>query len=77
MSPQDLDVWVAKDAILSLIHIYGSQAAINLIADIPYVWQTGDLDACLLTHDVTTLTVANSSGEAASFELRIITDATP
>lgn len=55
----------------------GSQAAINLIADVPYVWQTGDLDACLLTHDVTTLTVANSSGEAASFELRIITDATP
>lgn len=54
-----------------------SQAAISLIADKPYVWQTGDLDACLLTHDITTLTVANASGEAANFELRVVTDATP
>jgi hypothetical protein len=55
----------------------GSQAAISLLADVPYVWQAADLDACLLTHDVTTLTVANASGESANFELRIITDATP
>jgi hypothetical protein len=54
-----------------------SQGAISLIADHPYVWQTGDLNACLLTHDVATLTVANASGETANFELRVITDATP
>lgn len=55
----------------------GGQGAINLIADHPYVWQTGDLQALLLTQDVTTLTVANASGETANFELRVITDATP
>ena len=55
----------------------GSQGAISLIADHPYIWQAGDLNACLLTHDVATLTVANASGETANFELRVITDATP
>lgn len=54
-----------------------SDNQISLLAGVPYQWQTGDYFTNLLTTDATSVTVANSSGEAATFDMQIVTDATP
>ena len=50
---------------------------INLIAGIPYVWHEDKYESFLLTSDVETLYVTNSSGAEAKLQIEALTDPTP
>lgn len=48
---------------------------IVLVADRPYVWNNGDLSACPLTVDVTTIYVSSTPG--GQLDIECLYDATP
>jgi hypothetical protein len=50
---------------------------LNLVADVPYVWNTDSYDSLLLTVDVTAFYLTNASGAAAILTVEVIEDATP
>ncbi len=50
---------------------------INLVANQPLVWQTGDYYTNKFTVDVTAFYITNTSGSTASLKIRILSDATP
>lgn len=55
----------------------GPDNTIALAAGVPYVWTTNNLDTLALTVDVTAIHVTNASGSAATFDLQVLSDATP
>lgn len=50
---------------------------INLVADVPYIWNTDSYNACLLTTDVTVIYVTNAGATAATLKIEALLDATP
>ena len=50
---------------------------INLVAGVPYVWTSDSYFVQLIDDDVTKVEVTNSSGSTATFEIRVLQDATP
>lgn len=50
---------------------------LNLIANVPYIWNTDSLDTCLLTVDVTGLFLTDESSADAIFNLVALIDPTP
>lgn len=50
---------------------------INLLADVPYIWNEGSYHPCLLTIDVTSFHVTNASGASARFQADWVVDVTP
>lgn len=50
---------------------------INLLANIPYEWAVGSYFTNLLTTDITSIFVTNSSGSATNLYLRGIVDGSP
>jgi hypothetical protein len=50
---------------------------IDLVADVPYVWNTDSYDSCLLTTDVTVIYVTNAGATAATLKIEALLDATP
>ena len=65
------------DQVVTITSQNGSQAAIVLAAGLPYIWTTNSYFTNKLTHDVTTLSVANASGSTATFVMHVLQDATP
>ncbi len=51
--------------------------AINLLADIPYIWHLTSYDSFLLTLDVTVLYFTNASGAIATIDCVALYDASP
>ena len=50
---------------------------VNLVANVPYVWTTSSYNTNKLTVDATAIHVANASGSSLTFDMQIVTDATP
>lgn len=50
---------------------------INLVANVPYIWNTDSYDTNKLTADVTSLFVTNSSGSDALLRISAVLDPTP
>jgi hypothetical protein len=50
---------------------------INLLANVPYIWNTDSYDAFLLGTDVTALFITNASGASADISVDAVLDATP
>ncbi len=48
-----------------------------LLANVPYVWTTSSYNTCKLTVDATAIHVANASGSSLTFDMQIVSDATP
>lgn len=45
---------------------------INLLAGIPYIWETGAYDTCKITADVSSLYITNGSGAVATFQAIVL-----
>lgn len=70
---------IKSDKAVTLETNSGSAAAntINLLANVPYIWNTNSYNTCLLTTDVTAIFITNASGSTATITLDAILDATP
>lgn len=51
--------------------------SISLLADQPYIWHDTDYDSCLLTTDITSVFITNSSGSEATVKMWFLYDPTP
>jgi hypothetical protein len=82
----DLTMAIDVSAIVGII-IVASRAAtftcnsgantVNLVAGVPYVWTTSSYNTNKLTVDATAIHVANASGGSLTFDMQIVSDATP
>lgn len=50
---------------------------LNLVANVPYIWNSDSYDTSKLTADVTSLFVTNSSGADAVLKISAVLDPTP
>lgn len=50
---------------------------IALVANVPYIWNTGSYDAFLLDTDVTSVFITNASGASAIVQCEAVFDSTP
>lgn len=50
---------------------------LNLLANVPYIWNTDSYDALKLTVDVTSVFITNASGASADIDIDVIVDPTP
>lgn len=67
----------SQDVLLEINDGAGGGGSLSLKANEPYEWDNLSLLANLLGTDITALFVTNDSGEAATFELECLYDATP
>lgn len=50
---------------------------LNLLANVPYIWNTDSYDTFKLTTDVTSVFITNASGADADIDIDCILDTTP
>ena len=55
----------------------GSGGSLSLEANVPYTWQVGDVNALLITADISSVYVTNASGADATLYFYFLHDATP
>lgn len=72
-------VWIVsdQDVLVEFNSNAGSGGALTLEANIPYVWTVGDVNALLITADITAVYVSNASGAEAKLYFYFLHDATP
>lgn len=66
-----------QDVLVEFNSNAGSGGSLNLEANVPYMWQVGDVNALLITADVTAVYVTNASGAEAELFFYFLHDATP
>jgi hypothetical protein len=66
-----------RDVLVEFNSNAGSGGSLSLEADVPYMWQNGDVNALLITADITAVYVSNASGEDATLFFYFLHDATP
>jgi len=65
-----------QDVLVEFNSNAGSGGALNLEANMPYMWQVGDVNALLITADITAVYVTNASGADATLYFYFLHDAT-
>lgn len=66
-----------QDALVEFNSAAGSGGSLSLEANVPYTWQVGDVNALLITADITSVYVTNASGADATLYFYFLHDATP
>lgn len=73
-------VWLLSNAAVTLETNSSSAPddTIALVANVPYVWCTGDPDTCAITADIaSTIYATNASGATATISMMFVQDGTP
>lgn len=66
-----------QDVLVEFNSNTGTGGAINLESNIPYMWQVGDVNALVISADITAVYVTNASGADAEVYFYFLHDATP
>lgn len=66
-----------QDVLVEFNSNAGSGGSIALESNLPYAWQVGDVNALLITADITSVFVSNASGADATLYFYFLHDATP
>lgn len=65
-----------KDVLVEFNDNAGAGGSLNLAANVPYIWHADDVNALLITADVTAVYVTNASGAAANLYFFFLQDTT-
>lgn len=66
-----------QDVLVEFNSNAGSGGSLSLEANVPYTWQVGDVNALLITADISSVYVTNASGADATLYFYFLHDATP